>query len=185
MSNMLYKKYINEENVRLSKKEVALIDEMATLNNEIEKLSSQLKVLQKRHKEIDKELAPLVGVIKETKDKRIKTKNSILYIKVHGYDRENFSYKTAFESALTKVNANTRRLLEELKESTKTVTQIASKLASRPRQANESVLVENIITKLIKNFTRWVKGKIRKLLGLTKDLNKSLDDLDKIAQRIR
>ena len=62
--------------------------------------------------------------MKILKDKVAKTDNYVINIVRAGGDKSNYSYKTAFEVSLTKVNASIRRILEEELEATKSISKV-------------------------------------------------------------
>lgn len=166
--------------MQVDPKDEKLIDEFADLTKEIEKVSEQLTLLKNRYKEVDQQLQPLLTLMESTEERMIKTEKSVLYIKRRGYERTDKKYKEAFTLALTKVNEATKRILNEALDKTKTITNIATSIAARKRQADESIQLENKIQKALAKFKTWVVSQVKRLLSLRKDLFNKLDVLDKL-----
>ena len=90
-----------------------------------------------------------------------------------GYNRENFKYKESFEKSLTMVNKQTRRVLEDVLQSTKTVSRVVSTIGV---QRVDEVSLKSMLKKLVSPF--------RKLFGRLKTNNKSIDGLNGILKRM-
>jgi len=116
------------------------IDEFAALSDEIDRITAILKKLKTRYNAIDKELTPMMEQLEEMGQSAIETEKSLLTIKRKGYLRETPKYKMAFELALTKVNAQTKKLLDEALNASKSTTRVATTLAvTRKAPHKESV----------------------------------------------
>jgi hypoxanthine-guanine phosphoribosyltransferase len=84
-----------------------------------------------------------------------------------GYNRDNFKYKESFEESLTKVNQQTRKVLEDILQSTKTVSRVVSTIGV---QRMDEISIKSMLQKLISPF--------KKLFSRLKMNTKRIDDLN-------
>lgn len=143
------------------------INEFAETVNKLEKVKVELNILSKKHDELLNELLP---IIEEAYDKVLKTEKYFMFIKKIAYERTNFQYKKAFDWLYDRVNGTMKKLIDEAKEASKTITRIAPEVSI---QKNESV--SDIFTKmkkLIKNVVSKIKSKIKIIDDVNKELNK-------------
>lgn len=153
----------------------AQIEAFAELSDEIDRATAHLNKLKTKFSYLEDTLRPVMEDLDEQSQSAIQTKKYLLTIKRKGYDRTNVKYKEAFEQSLTKVNTQTRRILEEVLESTKSTTRVVSKLGVQP--VTESNILQRIVGKL-----RGIWGKLtNKLKRNKKDLNTLLQLAKKIA----
>jgi len=90
------------------------IDEFGILSDKIDKVKMELSELSNRYKEIEGELRPILEQLNIQNQKSIQTKRYLVTLKRMGYNRDNFKYKESFEKSLTKVNQQTRKILEDI-----------------------------------------------------------------------
>ena len=90
-----------------------------------------------------------------------------------GYNRDNFKYKESFEESLTKVNQQTKKVLEDILQSTKTVSRVVSTIGV---QRMDEISIKSMLQKLISPF--------KKLFSKLKMNIKSMDDLNGILKGI-
>jgi DUF917 family protein len=90
-----------------------------------------------------------------------------------GYSRENYKYKESFEKGLEKVNKNTRRVLEEILQTTKTLTTIGT-----------SIGVQKIDEGWLKDLWKRVVSGFKRLRTTLKGNNKELDELNGLLDRM-
>ena len=107
------------------------IDEFGILSDKIDKVKMELSELSNRYKEIEGELRPTLEQLTIQNQKSIQTKRYLVTLKRMGYNRENFKYKESFEKSLTKVNQQTKKALEDILQSTKTVSRVYLPLVFR------------------------------------------------------
>ena len=105
------------------------IDELGELTKQIDKIKEQLKPLQKRYGEVVENVIP---VIKKLDKETISTNNFVMRILRKGYERETFQYKEGFLNGLNKVNKNTKKILQQILEETKKLTQINPSFSVTP-----------------------------------------------------
>jgi hypothetical protein len=105
------------------------IDELGELTKQIDKIKEQLKPLQKRYGEVVENVIP---VIKKLDKETISTNNFVMRILRKGYERETFQYKEGFLNGLNKVNKNTKKILQQILDETKKLTQINPSFSVRP-----------------------------------------------------
>jgi seryl-tRNA synthetase len=144
-----------------------LIDEYGELNDEIDVLKNKLEKLTSRYSQIEKEVRPVLEGLRELGQNSVQTDNYLISIKRMGYDRVNVKYKESFEAGLTKVNAQTRKILEDLLESTKTITSVVSSIGV------QKVKGEGIFT----NIYNKVKSFVSKLVPSIRRVNTETDKL--------
>ena len=105
--------------------------------------------------------------------KSLQTEKYLVTIKRRGYSRESYKYKESFEKSLTKVNEQTRRLLKELLESTKTTSRVLSSVGVQPVEEN---ILKRVINKIRGVFSRVLRSfrtsgkEMNTLLSLSKKM---------------
>jgi len=131
----------------------------------VDELRNELTELQKTLRDYAKELLPIV---EELHKKTAMTDDHIVKIVAKGYDRDNYQYKEAFETALEKVNTQTRRVLNQILEDHKTITTVLPRYTAA-KTKESAVIDENIIDRvkaiidgITKKASRWLAD-IRKL----------------------
>ena len=140
------------------------VDEFGELSNEMDKVKKQLDEMKKKYEGLENELRPLLEELSKYNQKSIQTEKYLLSIKRFGYEKENVKYKEVFEQSLTKVNKNTKKLLEDLLQSTKTISQVVTSIG---------------VQKLGEGFFTDFVNKIKTLLNkLTNSVKRSLTDID-------
>ena len=90
-----------------------------------------------------------------------------------GYNRDNFKYKESFEKSLIKVNQQTKKVLEDILQSTKTVSRVVSTTGV---QRMDEISIKSMLKKLVSPF--------KKLSGRLKMNTKRIDDLNGILKRM-
>jgi plasmid rolling circle replication initiator protein Rep len=149
------------------------IDEFGTLSDKIDKVKMELSELSNRYKEIEGELRPILEQLQLQKTKSIQTEKYLVTLKRMGYNRENFKYKESFEESLTKVNHQTRKVLEDILQSTKTVSRVVSTIGV---QRVDEFSLKSMLKKLVSPF--------KKLFSRLKMNNKSIDGLNGLLKRM-
>lgn len=149
--------------------------EFYELQNEIKKLEAELEAKKLQFKQFEGDIKPMLDGMKEVGDKLAQTEEYVLKVSRFGGERKDASYKTAFENALTKVNAATKRVLEEALEASKKVTQVKHSFQI------DKVVAEASIFDKIKSA---IKGAINKLLGVFKKESKNIDDANKELKKL-
>lgn len=145
-----------------------LVDEFAELSNQIDQVTALLKKMETRYDEIDKELVPAMEKLKELGQNSFQTKKYLLTIKRMGYGRTNKSYQKGFELALTKVNANIKKILTDALAATETTTKVAASLGVQ--KLGEASLVAAIVSK-IKNIATSIISRVREAIVSMKTLD--------------
>lgn len=149
------------------------INEFGELANEIDRITSQLQTLKSRYSQIEEGLRPILEELDSLQQKSLQTNKYLVTIKRKGYERENMSYKTAFEEALTKVNAQTRNVLNEILNKTKSISKIASSVGVQR-------IGENVLSKVISKIKSLFTGVLSKF----KNVNKSMDVLQNLSKKL-
>lgn len=150
------------------------IDEFGDLSDSMDRMKDELNRIKQRYSELEDELRPVMEELDEQHRKSLKTNRFLLTIKRKGYNRNSFKYKESFEKSLTKVNKQTRKLLEELLQSTKTTSRVLTSLGVQPIM--ESSLWNRIKSKVGrlfgKLFTKLKQNdrELNRLYNLTKEM---------------
>jgi chromosome segregation ATPase len=149
------------------------IDEFGELSNQMDEIKHQLSKLKKRYGELEGELRPVLEGIQHHQQKSLQTERYLVTIKRRGYSRESYKYKESFEESLTKVNEQTRRLLRELLNSTKTTSRVLSSVGVQPVE-------ENILRRVMSK----IKGVFSRVLSSFRISGKELDSLLKLSKKM-
>lgn len=149
------------------------IDEFGILSDKIDKVKKELSELSKRYKEIEGELRPTLEQLTIQNQKSIQTKKYLVTLKRMGYNRDNFKYKESFVESLTKVNKQTKKVLEDILQSTKTVSRVVSTIGV---QRMDEISLKSMLKKLVSPF--------KKLFSRLKLNNKRLDGLNGVLRRM-
>lgn len=149
------------------------IDEFGTLSEKIDKVKMELSELSNRYKEIEDDLRPILEQLTIQNKKSIQTKRYLVTLKRMGYNRDNFKYKESFEESLTKVNQQTKKVLEDILQSTKTVSRVVSTIGL---QRIDEISLKSMLQKLISPF--------KKLFSRLKLNTKRIDDLNGVLKRM-
>lgn len=156
----------------------AIKDQIGTfydLQEEIKKLEAQLEEKKLQFKQFEGDVKPMIDGMKEVGDKLAETEEYLIKISRFGGERKDASYKTAFENALSKVNAATKRVLEEALEASRKITQVKHSFSI------DKVVAEASLFDKIKGA---IKNAISKLLGIFKKEAKTIDDANKDLKKL-
>jgi len=153
----------------------ASIGEFYELQNEIKRLEAELEERKLAFKQFEGDIKPMLDGMKDVGDKLAQTEEFVIKVSRFGGERKDASYKTAFENALSKVNAATKRVLEEALEASKKVTQVKHSFSI------DKVVAEASLFDKIKSA---LKGAINKLLGVFKKESKTIDDANKDLKKL-
>ena len=149
------------------------IDEFGILSDKIDKVKMELSELSNRYKEIEGELRPTLEQLTIQNQKSIQTKRYLVTLKRMGYNRDNFKYKESFVESLTKVNKQTKKVLEDILLSTKTVSRVVSTIGV---QRMDEISLKSMLKKLVSPF--------KKLFSRLRLNNKSIDGLNGLLKRM-
>uniref|UniRef100_UPI004047D0BD hypothetical protein n=1 Tax=Algoriphagus sp. TaxID=1872435 RepID=UPI004047D0BD len=149
------------------------INEFGELSDEMDRVKNHLEGLKKRYSQLEGELRPVLEHLHQFHQKSVQTERFLVSIKRMGYEKVNYKYKEVFEESLEKVNTNTRRLLENLLESSKTLSKVVSSIGVQP-------LNENLLTKLLDRVKKMFSG----LISRIKNTGKDLDELQRISKQL-
>jgi chromosome segregation ATPase len=147
------------------------INEFGELNDEIDRLKNHLEGLKKRYSQLEGELRPVLENLYQHNQKSVQTQKYLVSIKKMGYEKTNYRYKEVFEESLEKVNGNTKKLLENLLETTKTLSKVVSSIGVQP-------LNETLFTKLMSGIKKMFLG----LVSRIKNVSKDMDELQKVSK---
>lgn len=145
------------------------------LQEQIKILEAELSKKKKEFKQFETDVKPMIDGMKDVGDKLAETEEYVIKVSKFGGDRLDVSYKNAFESALEKVNAATKRVLNEALEASKKVTHV-----------KHSFSIDKIVTEasLFDKIKGAIKGAINKLLNIFKKESKNIDDANKDLKKL-
>ena len=82
------------------------------------------------------DISPVLEQLRIQNRKSIQTRMYLATLKRMGYDGENLKYKEWFEESLTKVNQKTKKILEGILQSTKTISSVVSSIGVQEIEEN-------------------------------------------------
>jgi len=162
-------KVVSKNDRKIKKQIQSNIDELGYLTNQIDDIKKKLIPLQKRYGELIDVVLP---VIEELDEETIKTQNYIFRIIKKGYERKSFKYKEGFLKSLSKVNQNTRKILEQILDETKKMVQVKPKFMVSP--------VEDIIPKKMIQWMKKFKKRIQSLFKYVSVIKQGNTELRKL-----
>ena len=186
------KKLLNEVEVLdpiLSKKlnEVAELERIYTqVKARVDSLMEEIgfKDIEDRYKDMmksDPVIWKFFMEMKKTGEKIIQTKENIIEVKRHATEVETVSYQDAYLKAIEKVNAATRKVLEDELAATKN---ISKRIGAYSSQQRESVIREGIFDKIKSWFTKVI-GSLTSILKRENDeISGELNRLDTIKNKM-
>ncbi len=160
---------------------ISKIEEYARISDEMDRLSAQLSSMKKKFTPLDNELTTLIESVEDIGDKSLRTKNLLITIKRKGYERTDYKYKESFEWLFERVNGKMKELVTEAKESTKTVSKIASSIAVQ--KIETTLREENLLTRLLSRLKKFISDKVKKIFAKSKSLDSDIDKLERIANK--
>ena len=149
------------------------IDEFGILSDRIDMVKSELEEMMNRYKVMEEEIRPVLEQLSIQNRKSIQTRMYLVTLKRMGYDRENFKYKESFEESLTKVNQKTKKILEEILQSTKTISRVVSTIGVQKIEENG---LGDLWKRLVKGFKLY--------FSVLKKNNSELEGLNKLLGRM-
>ena len=176
MTTIQLKEFIREvilQEFQMDKVIEQKIDEFGELSDQMDEIKHQLSKLKRRYGELEGELRPVLEGIKEHQQKSLQTERYLVTIKRRGYSRESYKYKESFEKSLTKVNEQTKRLLKELLESTKTTSRVLSSVGVQPVE-------ENIFRRVMSK----IRGVFRRVLRSFRTSDKEMNTLLTLSKKM-
>ncbi len=171
LMDIIREEILNE--FQLDKSLLEKVDEFGELSDEMDKVKKQLDEMNKKYEGLEDELRPLLEELNKYNQKSIQTEKYLVSIKRFGYEKENMKYKEVFEQSLTKVNKNTKKLLEDLLQSTKTISQVVT-----------SIGVQKIGEGFFSDFVNKIKTLLNKLTSSVKRSSTDMDDLILISKKL-
>ena len=159
------------------KKIAAKIDELADLSQEMKQLKEKLTEMKNKAKSLENDIRPLLEELSETDQRVLITKKNVAVIERRGYETSSYSYKSAYELALTKVNKSVKKILVTTLAGTKKISQVASNISARPRE--ESMQVE-----FLDKIKKVVLKIINKVISFITNENKNIDKANMALEKL-
>jgi DNA-binding protein YbaB len=149
----LFEEFVNETKI-VDKDINNSIAEFYSLQEQITDLEEELKRKKAAYKEFDTAIKPMIDGMKKTGDKLATTEKFIVKVERFGYEKENPSYKDAFNLSLTKVNTATKKILEEALESSVKVSNISHTYSIETNEANLFQKIGNFFKDIVEGFKK-------------------------------
>jgi chromosome segregation ATPase len=145
------------------------IKEFATLSDQIDSISSELKKLENRYKELEGAIRPVLEQLDETQDKALEIENILITIKKSGYDRTSYAYKEAFEWLKDRVNPTMKKIVEDAIEKTKKTSRVPSVIGVQKKNISENQIIDAL--------KKYWDSFIGKLKTYNNNLDNAIDDI--------
>jgi hypothetical protein len=167
----LFEQFINEKKIDDAQINQQ-IAEFHKLQMRIMELESELKQKKAEFKNFDDQIQPIITGMKETGDKLAVTESHVVKISRFGYDRATASYKDAFEMALSKVNASTKKILEEALVASTKVSKVSASYSidSKITEANILQKLVSSIKKIVSDFMNIFKKESKEIDSANNEL---------------
>lgn len=160
--------------IELTKQQEQAIDELALIQKEINEYKAKIKELSKKEKAFEVVMAPVIDVLETLDDGVIQTSKTAMKLKQSSYSRETVSYKDGYLAGLTKVNAKTRSMLEDIMKSNTKIHTVATQY---------SLIIKEEST--MKKISKYINGIYKSLKGKLSAWTTANDELEKIAKKIK
>lgn len=164
---------ILQEREHLSPEIIKKIDRFGELNIQMEKARAELDKIRNEYKSIESELLPILEELDEYSGRTLKTQKFLVTIKKMGFTRTMYQYSKVLDEALKTVNEDTKKMLNNLLDTTATVQRIAA-----------SISVQKLGEGFFETLSQKVKGMLSTLVKTIKLRSKNMDTLSQLAQRI-
>ncbi len=154
----------------------SLVSKIAKFKELSDKIDAQQKILAgltKEFAEFETEIAPVKAQMEALGEKIVIVDKLTIALQRVGFDRTNPKYKEAFEEALTKVNATTKKVLEEILKANSSVSKVSATFATKFAEAS-----------WFKKFGNWIKSTYSSVVASIKQSNKEMDSAIKDLQKL-
>jgi chromosome segregation ATPase len=147
---------------------------MQPLEDKVSELQDELKPLRKRAKQLE---GLISAEFEELEAEIAETDSVIARVIRRGYDRKSKSYKKAFEVLLGKVNAQLRKIAEEVLETSAKVSHVPAKFDVEPKESR----VGDAVRKAVRAVTKLLSGLFHTLAGANDEIRDALDQFERSA----
>lgn len=167
------RKYTINEAIVEDKDLAEKIKRFAELSDKIDEIKNNLNTLKSEYDDIEVHLRPILEQLNNTKDKALQVEKILVTIKRKGYERENVSYKDAFNWLYSKVNSQMKAIIDEALEKNKTLTKIASSIGVQKLSENK---LKKSLTSAVGKITSLLKPFISFLSKKNQEIEKTISD---------
>jgi hypothetical protein len=176
---------MNSENTNLNENDN--LNEIIVKINELKgiqaKLDEALVIYKESIAELEKakdQLVPEVmeafkGQTKGAEKLKISIDNMLVEI-VQASETSNVSYKDAFNMALKKVNENTKKVLEQIKENSKVASKVKGQLKIDGSKVFEGV------NEMFGKVTEWLSNAYNKIMGFVDNAQEGIDEIESMIK---
>jgi hypothetical protein len=176
---------MNSENTNLNENDN--LNEIIVKINELKgiqaKLDEALVIYKESIAELEKakdQLVPEVmeafkGQTKGAEKLKISIDNMLVEI-VQASETSNVSYKDAFNMALKKVNENTKKVLEQIKEDSKVASKVKGQLKIDGSKVFEGV------NEMFGKVTEWLSNAYNKIMGFVDNAQEGIDEIESMIK---
>lgn len=167
------RKYTINEAIVEDKDLAEKIKRFAELSDKIDEIKNNLNTLKSEYDDIEVHLRPILEQLNNTKDKALQVEKILVTIKRKGYERENVSYKDAFNWLYSRVNSQMKAIIDEALEKNKTLTKIASSIGVQKLSENK---LRKSLTSVVGRITSLLKPFISFLSKKNQEIEKTISD---------
>ncbi len=146
------------------------IDSLAEMRVQADALKKELKALEQGMEDLVEEVLPVVEALE---DAMAQTDKYVVAVIKKGFDRQSPKYKEAFVIALKKVNAQTRKVLQDILDENTSISKVSAQY--------KAYLKEGVASK-IKSFLHQLQKKVIMWWRDIKALNSSLKELERLSK---
>lgn len=169
-----------------------ILDELGSLQEQLDNAEAEIAALKKKlnvtglQKQIktiiDEKLNVLVGEMEKSGERLARTENIIMKIERVSYAREDPQYKEGFLESLKKVNAATKKVLQDVLKAYTNTTYVAAKISFSKRQDENTLTEANIFTKFANWLTNMLGSLIPKIASRGQQIDNELDKLERVLK---
>ncbi len=157
------------------------INELGDIKKELARLKGEIEPLAKRASVLESDLIPIIEALE---DKVAKTDKYTMEISRAAYTKPNISYSKLYEEALSKVNTQTKKILESIKEEITTFSEVAAGYKIREGVIPDKI--KGLVGGLLKKIKLWwsdlrvIDNEHKKMEKILKSIKESGDDLNTV-----
>lgn len=178
MNRNLIREILREEmaSVNMDKKLLKEIDELGDLQRKISEIEAELKILKTQSKEIESKISPTILALRELGATTIQTAQHLVKVKRAGATSTRYSWKKIALFAISKLNGNCKKLVEQMMEDTATIVETSTSLSIELLDEGYS-LNENRVLKFFRKLLGRITGYFNPINKLTRQFKKINKDL--------
>jgi len=157
---------------------VQLLDEYGRLSDKARDLSTKLKPINKRVKELQKILGPIIA---ELEDQMAQTDAYVVAIKRIPYEKKTVAWKSIVEVLMTKVNAATKKVILSIIAESSKVVQVAAEIGVEKKESVDAapIVIEGVLWDKLMQVISTLSTKVREWKQGIQEMRRAAEALDK------